>query len=117
MSTSQGCTVAFTDGSRDKGERVAGGWCDSRGGEGGELVGLVATVWDGEITGMQLALQSLPMAPMLVLSDLRAAIASVRNAAACGHVRSADLGVVVDLAGSWTSVRVELCFEWVKAHV
>lgn len=38
------CTVAFTDGSRDEGGRVVGGWCDSRGGEGCEPVRLMAMV-------------------------------------------------------------------------
>ena len=42
-----GCVVAFPDGSRDESGRVAGGWCDSRGGGGCGLVGSVATVWDG----------------------------------------------------------------------
>ena len=30
-------------------------------------VGTVATVWDGEIAGMRLALESLPVVPILVL--------------------------------------------------
>ena len=86
-----GCVVAFTDGSRDEFGRVAGGWCDSRGGEGCELVGSVATVWDGEIGGMRLALESLPVTSLLILSDSKAALAAVRNAALAGMARTADL--------------------------
>ena len=109
--------VAFTDGSRDEAGRVAGGWCDSRGGEGCELVGTVATVWDGEIAGMRLALESLPVAPLLVLSDSEAALAAVRNAASTGVARTADLRRGVDLVGEWALAGAELRFGWVKAHV
>ena len=112
-----GCVVAFTDGSRDDAGRVAGGWCDSRGGEGCELVGTVVTVWDGEIAGMRLALESLPVAPLLILSDLKAALAAVRNAASTGEARTADLMRVVDLVGEWALAGAELRFGWVKAHV
>ena len=66
-------------------------------------VGSVATVWDGEIAGMRLELESVPVSPVLVLSDSQAAIASVQNAAACGSARSADLRAVVDMVGEWGS--------------
>ena len=112
-----GCVVAFTDGSTDDAGRVAGGWCDSRGGEGCELPGMVATVWDGEIAGMRLALESLPVAPLLVLSDSRAALAAVRNTVSIGVARTAELRRVVDLVGEWALAGAELHFEWVKAHV
>ena len=96
---SEGCTVAFTDGSRDEAGRVAGGWCDSRGEGGCELVGSVATVWDGEVAGLRLALKCLPVAPLLVLTDSKAALAAVRNAASAGIACTADLRFVVDLVG------------------
>ena len=112
-----GCVVAFTDGSRDEFGRVAGGWCDARGREGCELVGSVATVWDGEIAGMRLALESLPVTPLLVLLDSKAALAAVRTAAVAGMARTADLRKVVDLVGSWAVAGTVLRFGWVKAHV
>ena len=68
------CLVAYSDGSRDELGRVAGGWSGPRGAEGSVLVGMVATVWDGEIAGMRLALESLPVVPVLLLSDSQAAI-------------------------------------------
>lgn len=97
------CTVALTDGSRDERGRVAGGWCDSRGGKGCKLGGLMATGWDGDVTGIRLALKSLPVSSLLVLLDSRAVIASVMNAGACGHARTVDLRAVVDLAVEWAS--------------
>ena len=114
---SGGCIVAFTDGSRDIASRVADGWCDSWGGEGCELVGSVATVWDGEVARMRLALESLHMIPLLVLSDSRAALAAVRSAALAGVARTADLRKVVDLVGEWALEGVSLRFGWVRAHV
>ena len=37
-------------------------------------MGTVVTVWDGEIAGIRLALESLPVTPLLVLSDSKAAL-------------------------------------------
>ena len=62
----------------------------------------MATVWDGEVAGMRLALELAVVSPILVLWDSQAAIASVRNAAACRSARTADLRAVVDMVGSGT---------------
>ena len=112
-----GSVILYTDGSRDESGRVGGGWWGSRGGSGSVGVGTVATVWDGEVAGMRLALESVAVSPVLVLSDSRAAIASVRNAATYGSARSADLRAVVDMVGEWVSAGVPIQFAWVKAHV
>ena len=45
---------------------------------------------------MRLALESLPVAPLLVLSDSQAALAAVRNAALAGVARTADMRRLVD---------------------
>ena len=45
-------------------------------------VGTVATVWEGEVAGMRLALESVAVSLLLVLLDSQIAIASVRNSAA-----------------------------------
>ena len=66
---------------------------------------------------MRLALESLPVAPLLVLSDSKAALAAVRNAASMGVARTADLRRVVNLVGEWALAGAELHFRWVKAHV
>ena len=74
-------------------------------------------MWDGEVTGIRLALESLPKVPLLVLSDSRAALAAVRSAASAGVARTADLRRVVDQVGEWALEGVPLRFGWVKAHV
>ena len=91
--------LLFTDGSGDESGRVGGGWWGSRGGSGSVAVDAVATVWDGEVVRMPLALESVAVSPVLVLSDSQPAIASVRNAVACGSARMADLQAVVDMVG------------------
>ena len=77
------CLIAYTNDCRDELGRVAGGWCGPRGAEVSVLVGKVATVWDREITGMRLTLESLQVAPVLLLSDSPALISVVCNEAAC----------------------------------
>ena len=101
-----GGALLFTNGSRDDSGRVGGGCWGARGGCGSVAVGSMATVWDGEIAGIPLSLNSVAVASVLVLSDSQAAIASVWNAAACGSGRSADLRVVVDKIGKWASAGI-----------
>ena len=113
----EGCLVAYSDGSRDELGRVAGGWCGPRGAEGCVLVGMVATVWDGDIEGMRLALESLPVAPVLLLSDFQAAILAVCNVTVGGWAWTADLKAVVDAIGEWDNHAVPFLLAWVKAHV
>ena len=84
---------------------------------GSVVVGTVATVWDRKIAGIRLALHSVVVSPVLVLSDSQAAIASVRNAASYGSARTADLRAVVDLVGIWGSAGVHLWFACVKVHI
>ena len=64
-----------------------------------------------------MALDSVAVSQVLVLSDSQVAIASVRNAAACGSARTADLRAVVDMVGEWDSAGVPIRFACVKAHV
>ena len=80
----EGCLVAYSDGSRDKLGRVAGGWYGPQGAKGCMLVGTLVTVWDRAIAGMRLAPESLPLAPVLLLSESQAAVLAVCNAAAGG---------------------------------
>ena len=65
---------------------------------------------------MSLALESLPVVPILLLSDSQAAISAVCNAAACGLLWTADLKAVVDIIGVWDNRGVPLHLAWVKAH-
>ena len=113
----KGCLIACTDHSKDELGRVADRWCGPQGAEGSVLVGTVAMGWDGKIAGMKLALESLPVAPALLLSNSQAAISVVCNAAACGWARTADLKAVVDPIVVWAGRGVPLRLAWVKAHV
>ena len=77
----------------------------------------MATVWDGEVVGMRLALDSVVVSLVQVLLVSPAAIGLVRNAAACGLARTADLRAVVDKVVVWDSAGVSIRFTCVKAHV
>ena len=50
------------------------------------------------------------VAPLLVLSSLRAAFTPAKKAAARGCTSMADLRAVVDLVGEWVTAEVELHF-------
>ena len=56
--------IVFTDGSKVKDGRVAGGWAKDpfQAGpqDGGRYLGMGATVWDGEVAGMAEALERGP---------------------------------------------------------
>ena len=113
----EGGLIAYTDGSKYELGRVAGGWCGPQGAEGSVLVGKEVAVWDGEIAGMRLALESLAVAPALLLSDSLVAISAVCNTAACRRARTADLEPVVDAIREWAGRGVPLRLAWVQAHV
>ena len=98
------------DGSRDEFGRVGGGWWGSRRSCRSMAVGSMATIWDGEIAGIHLSLESVAIASVLVLSDSQVVIPSVRNAAACGSARMADLWPMVDMIGGCTSAGVPIRF-------
>ena len=66
---------------------------------------------------MKLALKSLPVAPVLLMSDSQAAISAVCNVGACGWARTVDLKTVEDAFGEWAGRGVPLHLAWVKAHV
>ena len=66
---------------------------------------------------MRLALESLPVSPVLLLSDSQAAFSVVCNAVTCGWARTADLKAVVDIIGEWDNRGVPVHLAWVKAHV
>ena len=87
------------------------------GGGSSVAVGSVTTVWDREIAGVWLVLESVTVSLILVLSDSQAVIASVRSAAPCGLARTGDLRAVVDLVGTCTSAVVPIRFAYVKLHM
>ena len=67
--------MVLTDGSKIEGVKreVAEGWFEEGGANrGGVPVGPKATVWDGEIAGIEGALRIVNKAPVLILTDSRA---------------------------------------------
>ena len=108
--------VVYTDGSRDGGGRVGGGWHAPGNGAGSVAVGSVATVWDGEVAGIRQALRMAPEVDMLVLSDSTTALQAIVRAARSGRGRTRDLVEVVDEVGRRSLLGLSTRFGWVKAH-
>ena len=109
--------VVYPDGSRDGDGRVGGGWHGPGNGAGSVAVGSIATVWDGEVAGIRLALTMVPDVDILVLSNSTAALWAVKRAAGSGRGRSRDLVEVVDEMGRRSTKGLSTHFGWVKAHV
>ena len=112
----EGRLVVYTDGSRDGGGQVGGGWYAPENGAGSVAVGSIATVWDGEVAGIRQALRMAPEVDMLVLSDSMAALQAIVRAARSGRGRTRDLVKVVDEVGRRRLLGLSIRFGWVKAH-
>ena len=85
-------TPIYTDGSKSDGGVVGGGYYLQQG-QLGVRVGTMATVWDGEITGMKMGLSAAGNAEekVIILCDSKAAIQAVINAGRRGKARTRDL--------------------------
>ena len=110
--------IVFTDGSKAKDGKVAGGWAKDtfQAGPqgGGRYLGEGAMVWDGEVAGMAEVLEHGPRERgMLILADSMAAIQAVKKAGKTGKARSGQLVRVMKEVRKRGNVR----FAWVKAHV
>ena len=69
------------------------------------------------MAGIRQALRLSLEVGILVLSDSKAALLSIKRAARNGHGRIRDLVEVVDEVGRRTGMGLGIRFEWVKAHV
>ena len=113
-------TPIYSDGSRSE-EGVVGGGYYLQQGQLGVRVGMMATVGDGEITGMKLGLRAAGNTEekIIILSDSKAAIQAVINAGRRGKARTRDLAHL----GQQIPRRQDLygldnvAVGWVKAHV
>ena len=76
---------------------VWAGWFEAGGIQGSIPVRKMATVWDGEVAGIQRALE-VPeeVDKLLILIDSRVAIAAIRKAERKGKAKTADLVAVVN---------------------
>ena len=113
--------VVFTDGSKEEGcsGMVGGGWFENESRKGTMTVGQKATVWHGEIAGLEGALRMVGNSPVLLLTDSRAAIQAVQKAGKRGVARTRGLVEVVrrlaaidEEHGGGSAI-----LGWVKAHV
>ena len=95
----EGRRVLYSNGSKAEGVEgmVGGGWFESDDVRGGGVVGSWATVWDGEVAGMEGALKAAGNDTVLILSDSQAAIMAVRKAGKRGIARTRGLRKVVSL--------------------
>ena len=112
----EGRLVVYTDGSKDGGGQVGGGWYTPENGAGRVAVGGIATVWDGEVAGIRQALRMAPEVDMLVLSDSTAVLQAIVRAARSGRGRTRDLVEVVDEVGRRRRLGLSTRFGRVKAH-
>ena len=112
----EGKLVVYTDGSRDGGGQVRGGWHAPEKGAGSVAVGSIATVWDGEVAGIHQALRMAPEVDMQVLSDSTAALQAIVRAARSGRGRTRDLVEVVDEVGRCILLGLSTRLGWLKAH-
>ena len=117
----EGRRIGYSDGSKAEGVEgmVGGGWYETEGARGGVAVGGRATVWDGEIVGMELALKAMGGKPVLILSDSRSAIMAVKKAGKLGVGRTRGLTSVVSMIKECEEVHGPgaVSLAWVKAHI
>ena len=131
------CETVFTDGSMSEQGVVGGGYHFSQGSLG-VRVGLMATVWDGEIAGLERGLRAAEVrgGRILLLTDSKAAIQAVKKAGHTGRARTRALAALLQMIGHrnnrlWPAVQGEdtaenrlhtdppgeVCMAWVKAHI
>jgi len=98
---------------------VGAGWHVEGGTQGGVTLGKLATVWDGEVCGVRVALEDAPSnANVLILSDSQAGIAAVKKAGCTRKARTNDLKVVLmDIKERQARLGPNaVSFGWVRAH-
>lgn len=97
--TGEGMGMIYSDISKAEGVEgmVGGGGYESEVARGGVASGVKATVWDGEIAGMELALEAVGSNLVLIQSDSRAAIKAVKKAGSLGIGRTRGLKAVVSM--------------------
>ena len=84
----------YTDGSKSETGVVGAGYFSSQGSLG-VRVGFLATVWDGEVAGLQRGLMAAgEHSQVLLLADLKAAIQAVLKAGKTGKARTRALGIL-----------------------
>jgi ribonuclease HI len=107
----------FTDGSGlENGHRGGAAWCPTTRTTTKQYLGRLATVHDGELAGIDGALQNSPNANVLLLTDSEAAILTTLNLARGAAPRSGiELSIMERLAARKRQGK-QTKIAWVKAH-
>ena len=108
----------YTDGCKDSDGVVGGAWWRSNERLGARQLGTGATVWDGEVAGIEDGIRNSPRGPEWILSDSRAAIAAVVNAGRTSRASMRSLANVLARMIYWVRRRGEgaVKLSWVKGH-
>ena len=92
-----GMECIYTDGNKSEEGRVgAAAWDEKRGETWETYVGSTATVWDGEVEGIRLAVERVGNRDNLLLTDSQAAIQAISKAGKKVEARTGILGMVVE---------------------
>ena len=108
----------YTDGCKDSDGAVGGAWWRSSGRFGARRLGTGATVWDGEVAGIEDGIRNCPRGPVWILSDSKAAIAAVAKAGKMGRASTGSLANAVARMVYRIHRRGEgaVKLSWVKGH-
>ena len=108
----------YMDGCKDSDGVAGGAWWRSSGKFGARRLSTGATVWDGEVVGIEDRIRNCPRGPVWILSDSRAAIAAVVNAGRTGRASTGSLANAVARMVYWVRRRGEgaVKLSWVKGH-
>ena len=113
-------TLIYAHGSRAEDGTVGGGYYLSHG-KLGVGVGKVATVWDGEIAGLEKGILAAANSDwkILLLSDSKAAIQAIKNAGVTGRARTQALARLgQEIKDRENSYGVDnTLIVWVKSHI
>ena len=108
----------YMDGCKDADGAVGGAWWRSNEKFVAQRLGTGATVWDGEVAGIEDGIRNCPRGLVWILSDSRAAIAALANAGRTGRASTGSLANAVPRMVYRACRRGEgvVKLSWVKGH-
>ena len=118
----EGWRLAYTDGSGNEGHTGSGCFSQDRKGnperETGRYLGNKSTAYDGELTGIALAVEDHDSASLLVVTDSRAALArTVALSEGAPPQSGAERDIKKGLAARTARTALDTAITWVRAHI